>query len=83
MLMQAINLNPTVVGLKWFVLIIKLLYSMGMWFGEDSRANIVRSMFKRDKTTSSNNNNYFTLNNESQLRGPMYLIKKSTNMHFQ
>ena len=41
-------------------------------------------MFKRDWTTSSNINNYSTIDSEQNwLEGPVYPIKKSANKHFQ
>ena len=36
----------------------------GMWFGEDPRANIMKTRVQRDWTTFSNTNIYFTLNSE-------------------
>ena len=32
---------------------------------------------------SSNINNYVALDSEYELGGPMYPVKKSTNMHYQ
>ena len=37
---------------------------IGLCFSEDQRANIIKRMFKRDWTTSSNIHNYYELNNE-------------------
>ena len=51
-------------GLKWLAFLIGPLYLVGMWFGEYQRANIIRQKLKRGWTTSSNINNYSTLNNE-------------------
>ena len=55
------------------------LYSIGMWFGEDQRTNIIKNMFKIEWTMFSNINSYSTL----QLGGPIYPIKKTTKMHFR
>ena len=40
-------------------------------------------MFQGDWTTSSNIYNHSTLNSEHNWEDLMYLVKKSTNMHFQ
>ena len=43
---------------------------IGVWFGEDQRTNIIKShMFERNGSTSSNTNNYSTLNIEHNWEG--------------
>jgi hypothetical protein len=70
-------------GFKWFIFLIRLLYLIGMWVSEHQRTNVKKHMFKRDWITLSNVNNYSTLNSAHNREGPMYPIKKSTNMQLQ
>ena len=58
------------------------MYLIGIQIGEDPKTNIIRHMFKIDWTTSSHINKYSPLNSETLLGGPIYLVKKSTDMHF-
>ena len=41
---------------------------VGMWFGEDQQENLIKHMFKKDWTTSSNLDNYPTLDSEHNLK---------------
>ena len=70
-------------GLKWLVFLIRPLYLIGMWLGEDQRANIIKTTFLKEIGLRLQNiNNYSTLNSEHNFGGLVYPFKKSTNMHF-
>ena len=34
-------------GLKWLVFLIKTLYVIGMWFSEDQRASIIKTLVQK------------------------------------
>ena len=72
----------SVVGLKRLVLLIGPLYLIDMWFGEDQRANMLKTqvqkrldyIFKISITTLHSIVN--------TIGRPTYPIEKPTNMHF-
>ena len=49
--------------LKWLVSLIGLLDLIGMWFGEDQRANIIKTYVQKRLDYFFNVSNYSTLNN--------------------
>ena len=73
----------TIYDLNWLMFLIGPLYLIGKWFGEGQRANIVKDIcLKEVGTTSSNINNYSTLNSEDNWKDLCTQLKNSTNLHF-
>jgi hypothetical protein len=70
--------------IKWLIFLMRLLDLIGMWFGEDQRANIIKTHVKKrlDSSLQISKTTLHSTMNTTRVERLMYPVKKSTNMHF-